>query len=169
MLNLLYKNKNTVIMAWRAVAGVLHCTVSDECLTHADTQRKLSWFNMLFACWFIQWENISNMSSFSRARMIHSGLFDLWTSPWFTVQISSAGQATRMLQRWHGQECNSVCPLRNRCFILIQCSNPHSVSYCRKSVNLSWLCSAEGKVGLLYLHEARIDSLRWISKTYFSS
>lgn len=100
---------------------------------------------MLFACWFIQWENISKMSSFSWACMIHSGLFDLWMSLWFTVQISSAGQAARMLQPWHGQEWNSFCPLRNRCFILIQCSNPRLVSYCRKSVNLSWLGTAEGK------------------------
>lgn len=34
---------------------------------------------------------------------------------------------------------------RNRYFIFIQCSNPHSVSWCRKSVNLSWLHSAKGK------------------------
>lgn len=100
---------------------------------------------MLFACWFIQWENISKMSSFSWACMIHAALFDLWMSLWFTVQISSAGQAAWLPGRWHGQEHNSFCPLRNRCFILIQCFNPHWVSRRRKSVNLSWLRSAEGK------------------------
>lgn len=141
--NLLYTNIHTklwwpddLLLVWCWCSNVLLCTVTDACVTHTDTQRKL------FVCWFIQWENISKMSSFSWACMIHSGLLDLWMSLWFTVQISSAGKAARMLERWHGQECNSFCQLRNRRFILIQCSNPHLLSCCRKSVNLS---SAEGK------------------------
>lgn len=132
-----------VRVAWRALAGVV--LAGDAWVTHADTQRRLSWLDMPFARRFIQWENISKMSSFSWARMIHSGLFDLWMSLWFTAEISSAGQAARTPQRWHGQECSSFCPLRNRCFSLIQCSNPPSVGCCRKSVNLSWLRSAEEK------------------------
>lgn len=87
-------------------------------------------------------------------------------------------QAARMLQRWHGQECGSFCPLRNRCFNLIQCSNPPSVSCCRKSVNLSWLRSAEGKwdyfismrQGLLPFSESQnqydFDQLLFISSRF---
>lgn len=103
--NLLYTNRHT--QSYNGLKSCCRCgvgawmwllTVNGAFVTHRDTQRKLSRFNMLFACWFIQWENISEMSSFSWACMIHSGLFHLWMSPWVTVQISSAGQAAPMLQ-----------------------------------------------------------------------
>lgn len=119
---------------WARSLNVLHCTASDACVTCGDTQRKLSWFNMLFACWLIHWENISKMSSFSWARMHHSGLFHLWMSLWFTVQISSAGQAAPMLKHWHRQKRNSFCMSRNRCFVLLHHSICHSFSHCKSQL-----------------------------------
>ena len=89
---------------------------------------------MLFACWLIHWENISKMSSFSWARMHHSGLFHLWMSLWFTVQISSAGQAAPMLKHWHRQKRNSFCMSRNRCFVLLHHSICHSFSHCKSQL-----------------------------------
>lgn len=113
----------------------MNYTDSESCITHSDTPKIWSGFDTLFVWWLIQGPNIWMMSSFTWLCMIHSGLFDLWKSQWLTVQISSAGQAAQKLQHWHGQKRNSFCP--NRCFISIQCPNPHSGSSCRKSVNLS--------------------------------
>lgn len=102
-----------LLPVWCWNLNEFYCTVNDACVTHEDTKRKLSWFNMLFACWFIQWENILKM----RVHMIHCGLFHLWMSPWVTVQIISAGQAALVLRYW--QECNTFWLLQNGCFILI--------------------------------------------------
>lgn len=64
-----------------------YCTVNNACVTHEDKNSKLSGFNMLFACCFIQWENILKMRGFTWVHIIHCGLFHLWMSQWVTIKL----------------------------------------------------------------------------------
>lgn len=89
-------------------------------------------FQTLRVCRLTRWENMLKMSNFTRVRTV-----------WFTPGCLTCGRVSDsqhklvLLGKQHGheQERDSFCP--NRCFFLLQCPNPHSVSCCRKSVNLS--------------------------------
>lgn len=112
---------------------------------------------MLFACWFMQRENISEMRSFSWVCMIHPGLFDLVKSLWFTERGTKS--ATLMWGR------NAIHSAHYRKQML----HFNGVLMPTQSVvaesQLIWAASLGGeKKGALYLDEARIDSLQWVSK-----
>lgn len=112
---------------------------------------------MLFACWFMQRENISEMRSFSWVCMIHPGLFDLVKSLWFTERGTKS--ATLM---W-GRNAIHSAHYRKQMLHLNGVLMP-TQSVVAES-QLIWAASLGGeKRGALYLDEARIDSLQWVSK-----
>lgn len=112
---------------------------------------------MLFACWFMQRENISEMRSFSWVCMIHPGLFDLVKSLWFTERGTKA--ATLMWGRNAIHSAHYRKQMLHLNGVLMPTQSVVSES------QLIWAASlGGGKKGALYLDEARIDSLQWVSK-----